>query len=130
MGRKFENNKTKRKISHRRISPFSCPKSVEDQKKGLHHQKLGKNQKKRSSPRFCPLVCSNFQPKLQRGGPCCNFAYYSMLIILFWRPKGHGTMLPPPKYAPVYHCSLLTIFLLTIQYFFKSFLPETAIIVN
>ena len=26
-------------------------------------------------------------PQLQKGGPCRNFAYYSMLNILSWRPK-------------------------------------------
>ena len=75
--------KTKRKISPLTISPFFCPK-------------LGEEQKKSSSPRFCPLVCLNFLPKFQRGKPCRNFPYYSMLIVLFWQPKGggHGTMLP------------------------------------
>ena len=31
---------------------------------------------------------SDLLPNLQRGGACHNFAYYSMLIILSWRPKG------------------------------------------
>ena len=46
--------KTK-KNSPLRISPFFCPK-------------LGGNQKKRPSIRFCPFLRSNFLPKLQRGG--------------------------------------------------------------
>ena len=46
--------------------------------------KLGEDKKKekRSSLRFSLVLCSNFLPKLQTGGPCRNFAYYSMLIIL------------------------------------------------
>ena len=44
---------------------------------------------------FCPTY---------KGGPCRIFAYYYMLIILSWRPKG-GAMaqLPPTKYAPVHN---------------------------
>ena len=91
------------------ISPGFCPSLDEDRKK---------KKKERSSLNFCPVfaqnwvlaknkrfrlqfVCSNLLPKLQNGGPCRNFAYYSMQIILFWRPKG-GAMAqwPPPKYAP------------------------------
>ena len=106
--------KTKSKISPLRISPVFGPKLGEDQQSSslkfssVFGPKLGEDQKiknKRSSPRFCPFVYSNFLPKLQRVGPCRNFAYYSMLLILSWRPKGggggHGTMLPPTKYAPV-----------------------------
>ena len=101
--------KTRRKISPFRISPFSCPKLGKDKKKGLHSklvrfldQNWVKTKKDRSLARFCPFVCSNFLPKLQRGRPCCNFAYYSMLIILPWRPKGGGAMAPCPhlKYVP------------------------------
>ena len=42
-------------------------------------------------------------PNLQRGGQCRNFAYYSMLIIQSWQPKG-GSWLnaPPPKCAPAF----------------------------
>ena len=66
--------------------------------------------KKRSILKFCPVFgqtkvfaycfwaqtcCSS-----KKGGACHNFAYFSMLIILPWRPKreGHGPM-APPKYA-------------------------------
>ena len=38
--------------------------------------------------------------QLTKGGPCRNFAYYSMLIILSWRPKGPWPNGPPPKYSP------------------------------
>ena len=104
--------KTKKKISPLRISPFFCPKLGEDQKKNGFHSILvwflaqnfvkTKDKKKRSLPRFSPFVCSNFLSKLQRRWPCRNFAYYSMLIILSWRPKGgawHHSPLPL-KYAP------------------------------
>ena len=94
--------KTKRKISQRRISSYSCRKSGEDQKKSLHSNLvrfLVKNQvyKKRSLSRFCPFLSSNFLPKL----PCHNFAYYSMLIILSWRPKGEGHGTIPPLNTPL-----------------------------
>ena len=81
--------KTKSKISPLRISPVFRPNLGEDQKK------------KRSSPRFCPFRVLKLSAQVTNGGPCRNFAYYVMLIILSWRPKrgGHGTMLPP-EYAP------------------------------
>ena len=109
--RKFENNEDQKKISPLRISPFFCPKLGEEQKKSLYsiliqflaqnYVKIKHKKKKRSLPRFCPFVSSNFLPKLQRRLPFRNFAYYSVLIILPWRSKGgggHGT-LAPPKYA-------------------------------
>ena len=95
--------KTKSKISPLRISPVFGSKLGEDQQSSslkfssVFGPKLGEDQKiknKRSSPRFCPFVYSNFLPKLQRVGPCRNFAYYSMLLILSWRPKGGGGMAP------------------------------------
>ena len=60
--------------------------------------KLGESPKKRSSPTVCALKPST---RVKKGGPCLNFAYYSMHIILSWRPKGggHGPN-PPSKYAP------------------------------
>ena len=39
--------------------------------------------------------------QVTKGGPGHNFAYFSMLIILSWRPKGGGGH-GPPKYAPAY----------------------------
>ena len=90
--RKFEYNEEQNKNFS--TSPFSCPKSGEYQKKKkrsslrfgpVFGQKLGESQKKGLRS---PFVCSNLLPKLQRRGPCCNFAYYSMLIILSrpWPP--------------------------------------------
>ena len=58
-------------------------------------------------------MCSNFLPKLQRRWPCRNFAYYSMLIILSWRPSGRGPWhhASPPKYARASeYCSTLLFF--------------------
>ena len=39
--------------------------------------------------------------RLTKGeGACGNFAYYSMLIILSWPPKGGHGPIDPSKYAP------------------------------
>ena len=107
--RKFENNE------HQNEN-FLQPESVR-----LPAQNKVKNKKKRSSLKFSPvfdpklgaaqkqkvfahrLCAQTFGPSYKgEGGACHNFAYYSMLIILSWRPKGwgHGPM-PIPKYAPV-----------------------------
>ena len=74
-----------KKRSPLKFSPVFGPKLHESQKKGL-----------------CPpFLCSNPLPKLQKEGPCRNFAYYFMLIILSWRPKKGGPWPnAPPKYAP------------------------------
>ena len=81
--------KSKSKIFPLRISPVFGPK-------------LGEDQKKRSSPRFCPFRVLKLSAQVtKRGGACRNFAYYSMLIILSWRPKrGEPWYHAPPKYAP------------------------------
>ena len=80
--------KTRRTFFSPKPNPFSCPKLGEDPKKRsslkfnpVFGPKLGEDQKKGLRP---PFLCSNPLPKLQRGRPCCNFAYYSMLIILSW----------------------------------------------
>ena len=40
--------------------------------------------------------------QLTKGGPCHNFAYYYMLIILSWRPKGGWAMAQcPPLNTPL-----------------------------
>ena len=88
-GRKVENNENQKKNFSTQNQSVFLPKLGEDQKKN------------RSSVRFCPLLCSNFLPKLQRGESWRNFTCYSLLIILYWRPKGGAAMAPcPPKYAP------------------------------
>ena len=50
-----------------------------------------------------------FSAQVTEGGTCRNFAYYSMLIILYRRPKGggHGTI-APPKYAAGYEYVVCT----------------------
>ena len=99
--------KTKRNKFPLRISPFSCPNLGEEQNKKkvfiqiqnyfppkIRRKSKNKNKKNEtSSLRICPFFFSNFLPWLQRRGSCRNFAFYSMLIILSWRPKGgEGTM--------------------------------------
>ena len=74
--------KTKKKRSSLKFGPVFGPK-------------LGAGQKQRSSPTVCVLKPS---AQVTKRGPCRNFASYSMLIILSWRPKGGAW--PPPKYAP------------------------------
>ena len=84
----LRSTKIRMKIVSPKISPIFCPKFGAGQNKGLR----------------LPFVYLKLLPNLQREGPCRNFAYYSILIILSWRPKGEGmTQLPPPpKYAPAH----------------------------
>ena len=74
----------KKKRSSLKFSPIFGPK-------------LGAGQKG-----FClPFVSSNLLLELQREWPCRNFAYYSMILILPWWPKGGSQGLKaPPKCAP------------------------------
>ena len=79
---------------------FFCPKLGEDQKKkGLHSNLVRFLAKKRSSLTVSVLKLS---AQVTNGGPCYNFAYFSMLIIQSWRPKGGGAWPNAPllKYAP------------------------------
>ena len=62
--------KTKRKISPLRISPFSCPKLGEDRKKKFFSQILS-------------VFVLKLSARITHRGTCRNFAYYSMLIILY-----------------------------------------------
>ena len=39
--------------------------------------------------------------QLTKGGSCRNFAYYYMLIILSWRPKGGAWPNGPPLNTPL-----------------------------
>ena len=76
----------KKRSTFKFSSFFFSPKLREGQKKGL-----------------CPpCLCSNPLPKLQKEGPCRNFAYYFMLIsILSWRPKGGAMAQWPPLNTPL-----------------------------
>ena len=82
--------KTKKKRSSLKFGPVFGPKLGGGQKKGLRP----------------PFLCSNPLLKLQRGETCCNFAYYSMLIILSWRPKDP---LCPPLNTPLIADILVTL---------------------
>ena len=88
-----------KKRSSLKFKPIFCPKFDENQSKKRYSLKF--RQKKGLRP---PFLCSNLLPKLQREGASHNFAFYSMLIILSWQPKGEGAMAqcPFPKYAPVH----------------------------
>ena len=99
--------KTKMKIFPHRIGPFSCQNQVKTKKKKkkrsslkfnlVFNPKLGECQKKGLRP---PFVRSNLLPKSQRGGPCRNFAYYSIQITLSWRPKGGAMATCPTLNTP------------------------------
>ena len=73
---------------------------MKTKKKSLHSNLVkALANKKVFAHRFCAQTfCPSYNG---RGVACHNFAYYSILIILSWRPKG-GAMAqcPPPKYAP------------------------------
>ena len=58
-----------------------------------------------------PFVCSNLLPNLQKGGePCRNFAYYSMQIILSWRPEEGAMAQCPPLNTAVGIMSAVNVF--------------------
>ena len=94
--RKFENNEDQNKNFS--TSPFSCPKSGEDQKKGGLHldlvRFLAQNWVKAKKRGLRPPFVSSKLAQVTKAQFC---TYYSMLIILSWRPKG-GAMAqwPPP----------------------------------
>ena len=91
--------KTRMKIFQPKTkSVFPCPKVGEDQKKRSSLKFSTMFGQKRSSRTVSVLKPS---PQITKRGPRYNSAYFSMLIILSWRPKGggHGPM-APPKYAP------------------------------
>ena len=94
--------KTKKKISPLKISPFSRPKLGEDRKKRSSLKfKSGFWPKKKSSPSFFFFVCSNFLPKLQRGGHAA-LLHTNLCEVYPGDSKGGGVALCPPKYAPAY----------------------------
>ena len=55
-------------------------------------------------------------PNLQRGGPCLNFAHFSMQFCNPGDPKGEAmAQCPLPKYAPGHGYDLSTIPLKTVE---------------
>ena len=99
---KFENYENKRKISSLGSSPFSCQNLVTTKKKGLHSNLVHFLAQYKSLHRDLVRLCApTFCSSCKKGGPCRTFAYNSMRIILFWRPKG-GVMAPcPPLNTPL-----------------------------
>ena len=106
-GRKSESNKNQNKnFSTQNRFGFPVQNQMKIKKKGLHSNLVRLFaqiwvQAKNKGLRL-PFVCSNLLSKFHRGGPCGNFAYYSMLIVLSWRPKGGAWPNAPPKYATVF----------------------------
>ena len=94
--RKFEKKKEQsKKLFHLKSVRFSAQNNVKSKKKSSLE----------FSPIFCPklkIICLKhhrlyvLKPSLQltKEGPCRNFAYYSMLNILSWRPKRGGPWHP------------------------------------
>ena len=95
--------KSKKKRFSLKFSPIFCPK-------------LGEKHKKRSLLKFPPILSQTWvvqayrkrtehtlcvikpYAQLAKGGPCLNFAYYSMQL---YNPgNAHGTTALPPKYNP------------------------------
>ena len=104
--------KTKRTFSPLKISSLFCPKVffrlVENQKKGLQSDlvwflaqnwaKTKKKKEKRSSVRVSPFLCSNFLPKLQRGGggmPQFYMLFYANYTILVNQRGGMAPLNTP-----------------------------------
>ena len=84
--------KSKKKKSSLKFRPIFCPKSSEEQKKGLHSN-------------FVPFfaqnqVISSQKPdaQLAKGGPCLNFAHFSMQFCNPGDPKG---VYGPPLNSPL-----------------------------
>ena len=81
---------------------------MKTKKKGLQSNLvrfLAQNWVKAKKKVFAHRLCAQAFSQVTRGGggACRNFAYYSMLITLFWRPKwGAWPNGSPPKYAPAY----------------------------
>ena len=96
--------KTKRKISPLRISPFSCPKLGEDQKKRsslkislVFGPKLREDQKKRTGlyQDFVLLCAQTFCPSYKGGAmPQFCILFHANYTILATQRGGHGTKAP------------------------------------
>ena len=96
------------KIFPPRISPFSCPKLVEDQKKRSSHKfssvfgpKLGEGQKKVFTHR---LWAQTFSQVTRGGGGMSQFCilFYANYTILATQRGGPWPNVPHPKYVPAY----------------------------
>ena len=111
LGKDQKKKKSKQKVLHPNLVRFLAQNQVEAKKKGLRP----------------PFLSSNPQPKLQRGGSCLNFAYYSMVIILSWRPKDPNKPWPNvPLNTPL--VAILDIQQCKLHFYFSSFLISNDVI--
>ena len=95
--------KTRMKIFQPKTKSVFLPKirwRPKKKKKGLYSNLVRfLAEKKVFAHRFCAQTfCPSYKGGGGGGGACHNFAYFSMLIILSWKPKGEWN--GPPKYAP------------------------------
>ena len=99
--RKGENNEDQNKNFS--TSPFSCPKSGEDQKKkGVHSDLvrfLAQNWVEAKKKVFAHRLCAQTFCPRYKGGTMPQFCILSNYTIMATQRRGHGPM-PPPKYAP------------------------------
>ena len=92
----------KKKRSSLKFRPIFRPNLGEEQKK----KKVFTQGPSRFSPELTQISSQkpeSLMPNLQRGGPCLNFAHFTIQFCNPSDPKG-GAMAqwPPPKYAPAY----------------------------
>ena len=76
-GRKFKNNEDQKKN-------FSI------QNQSIFLPKIRWRPKKKVFTQILSVSVLKLSAQVTKGGVCRNFAYYSMLIILSWRPEGGG----------------------------------------
>ena len=77
-----------------------------------HKKKVFTQGPSRFSPELTQISSQkpeSLMPNLQRGGPCLNFAHFTIQFCNPSDPKGGAlAQWPPPKYAPGCHSTLLT----------------------
>ena len=99
-----QKKKNKKKRSSLKFSKSFCPKLGEEQKKtknGLHSYSVRFfAQSLEETHNTCPLCDQTSCPTCKGGGPCLNFAYFSMQFYNPDEPKGGSWHNAPPKYAP------------------------------